>query len=185
LYDFGRSVGKSDVNHLTSQLDLTPAEKIFLLPNVVANTGWGKMDIMLNSKLTKEDFVFTYNLHSSCEAESWLASESNVSNFPVCVTSAGYCAGWCSSCFGLSLIGVEVSCKATRPSQHFCTFIVSTPDKIEEHVVHYLTERNRMGEFDILQKILNIIITNQSQKQESNQSLIASLSSGKKKLPKK
>jgi len=187
LHDFGRSIGKSDVTHLTSGMDLTPSEKIFLLPNALANTGWGKMDIMLNSKLAKDDFVMTYNLHSSCEAESWLSNGSTTPNFPVCVVSIGYCTGWSSSSLGIPLVGLEVSCKSTKHSQqNFCTFMVSTPEHIEQHVIHYLTERNRMNELEVLQNLLNTIKVNQSQKQESNQSIIGSLTSAlKKKLPKK
>jgi hypothetical protein len=42
----------------------------------------------------------------------------------------------------------------TKAAGHNCTFIVSTPEKIEEHVTLYLTESGRLEEMSTLSTLM-------------------------------
>jgi PAS domain S-box-containing protein len=46
--------------------------------------------------------------------------------------NAGYSSGWCEASFGIPLTAVEVTCRA-KGDEH-CTFIMSPPHKIQEHL---------------------------------------------------
>ena len=71
---------------------------------------------------------------------------------PVCILNAGYSCGWISKAYNTKLVCVEVSCKAA--GHNVCTFVVSTPEKIEEHVTTYLTECARLEDMASLTTLL-------------------------------
>ena len=52
--------------------------------------------------------------------------------------NSGYSSGWCEESFGFPLTSVEVTCKA-KGDEH-CTFIMSPPHKIQEHVNRFTSD---------------------------------------------
>jgi signal transduction histidine kinase/FixJ family two-component response regulator len=49
--------------------------------------------------------------------------------------NAGYSSGWCEESFGIPLTAVEVSCIAQ--GDEYCTFIMSPPNRIQEHLARF------------------------------------------------
>ncbi|HZG23156.1 MAG TPA: ATP-binding protein, partial [Chitinophagaceae bacterium] len=72
----------------------------------------------------------------SFEADSWVRSGKK-SDTPICIMNAGYSSGWCEESFGIPLTAVEVSCIA-KGDEH-CTFIMSPPHKIQDHLQRFHT----------------------------------------------
>lgn len=136
LFDIAHVIGMNDAKNFHAKMDLTnPIEKLSAGPVHFAYSGWAYVDILPESNPSpSDDFYMIYNHPFSFEADSWVRSGQR-SDTPVCIMNAGYSSGWCEESFGIPLAAVEVTCKA-KGDEH-CTFIMSPPSKIQEHINSY------------------------------------------------
>lgn len=143
LFDIAHVIGMNDAKNFHSRMNLSdPVAKLSAGPVHFAYTGWAYVDILPESKPSPdENFYLIYRHPYSFEAASWLKSGKK-SNTPVCIMNAGYSSGWCEESFGIPLTAVEVSCTA-RGDEH-CTFIMSPPERIQQHVDAYYQNRQHV-----------------------------------------
>lgn len=136
LFDIAHVIGMNDAKNFHERMQLTdPVAKLSAGPVHFAYSGWAYVDILPESNPSPdENFYLIYHHPYSFEADSWLRSGIK-SSTAVCVMNAGYSSGWCEESFGIPLTAVEVSCTA-RGDNH-CTFIMSPPHKIQQHVDAY------------------------------------------------
>ncbi len=136
LFDIAHVIGINDAKNFHSKMNLiNPIEKLSAGPVHFAYSGWAYVDILPESNPSPDDnYYLIYNHPFSFEADSWLRSGKNPET-NVCVMNAGYSSGWCEESFGMPLTAVEVTCKAKGDEN--CTFIMSPPHKIQEHLDNY------------------------------------------------
>jgi signal transduction histidine kinase/AmiR/NasT family two-component response regulator/predicted hydrocarbon binding protein/HPt (histidine-containing phosphotransfer) domain-containing protein len=136
LFDIAHAIGMNDAKNFHAKMQLTdPLSKLSAGPIHFAYTGWAYVDILPESNPTAdENFYLIYRHPYSFEADSWKRA-GKTSPIPVCIMNAGYSSGWCSASFGIPLTAVEVSCTARGDDQ--CLFIMSPPNKIQEHLDRY------------------------------------------------
>jgi len=136
LFDISHVIGINDAKNFHSKMNLKePLEKLSAGPVHFAYSGWAYVDILPESTPAPgDDFYFLYNHPFSFEADSWIRSGKR-SETPVCIMNAGYSSGWCEQSYGMPLTAVEVTCKARGDEN--CTFILSPPHKIQQHVERY------------------------------------------------
>lgn len=131
LFDLAHLIGIEDAKNFHQQMDLKdPIEKLSAGPVHFAYTGWAYVEILPESNpVPNEQFFIKYNHPYSFEADSWIKAGVKT-DFPVCCMNAGYSSGWCEQSFGMALTAVEIKCRARGDDN--CTFIMATPDKINE-----------------------------------------------------
>ncbi len=136
LFDLAHTLGINDAQNFHHTMKLTvPMAKLSAGPVHFAYTGWAFVEILPESNPSPdENFCLIYNHPFSFEADSWRRS-GKVADTAVCIMSAGYSSGWCEESFGIPLTAVEVSC--IGKGDDTCTFIMSPPDKIQEHLLRY------------------------------------------------
>lgn len=136
LFDIAHALGINDAKAFHSQMNVTdPLSKLSAGPIHFAYTGWAFVDILPESHPTPDDdYYLVYHHPFSFEADSWIRSGEKAKS-PVCIMSTGYSSGWCEESFGIPLTAVEVTCRA-KGDEH-CTFIMSPPHKIEEHIQRF------------------------------------------------
>jgi signal transduction histidine kinase/DNA-binding response OmpR family regulator/predicted hydrocarbon binding protein len=145
LFDIAHVIGMNDAKNFHAKMNLTdPISKLSAGPVHFAYTGWAFVDISAESiPAPDENFYLIYNHPYSFEADSWVRSGKK-SDTPVCIMNAGYSSGWCEQSFGIPLTAVEVSCIAK--GDECCTFIMSPPHKIQEHLDRY--QQRSKNQFD-------------------------------------
>ena len=133
LFDIAHVIGMNDARNFHEKMNLTdPIAKLSAGTVHFAYSGWAFVDILPGSNPSPdENFFLLYNHPYSFEADSWKRAGKRA-NTSVCIMNAGYSSGWCEESFNLPLTAVEVSCTA-RGDDH-CTFIMSPPHKIQEHL---------------------------------------------------
>jgi signal transduction histidine kinase/CheY-like chemotaxis protein/predicted hydrocarbon binding protein len=143
LFDISHVIGINDAKNFHSKMDLKePIEKLSAGPVHFAYSGWAFVDILPESNPTPDDnFYLIYNHPFSFEADSWMRSGKK-SDTAVCIMNAGYSSGWCEQSFGMPLTAVEVTCKAKGDKS--CTFIMSPPQKIQQHVENYTAHSQQL-----------------------------------------
>jgi signal transduction histidine kinase/CheY-like chemotaxis protein/predicted hydrocarbon binding protein/HPt (histidine-containing phosphotransfer) domain-containing protein len=152
LFDIAHVIGMNDAKNFHAKMNLTdPIAKLSAGPIHFSYTGWAFVDILPESSPSPdENFYLIYNHPFSFEADSWLRSGEK-SEAPACIMNAGYSSGWCEESFGIPLTAVEVSCAAKGDES--CTFIMSPPHKIQEHLekFHKLSKKEytKMERYDI------------------------------------
>ncbi|MBL0329194.1 MAG: response regulator [Bacteroidetes bacterium] len=151
LFDIAHVIGMNDARNFHQKMNLVePIEKLSAGPVHFAYSGWAFVDILPESSPTPdENYYLIYQHPFSFEADSWIRSGKK-SETPVCVMNSGYSSGWCEESFGMPLTAVEVTCKA-KGDEH-CTFIMSPPHKIQEHVNRFAADSkyiNRKITYDI------------------------------------
>ncbi|RYY70213.1 MAG: response regulator [Chitinophagaceae bacterium] len=136
LFDIAHVIGMNDAKNFHEKMNLTdPISKLSAGTVHFAYSGWAYVDIVGESNPSPdENFYLIYHHPYSFEADSWKRA-GKLSNTPVCIMNAGYSSGWCEESFNLPLTAVEVSCRAKGDDQ--CTFIMSPPEKIQEHLEKY------------------------------------------------
>ena len=139
LFDIAHVIGMNDAKNFHQKMNLTdPISKLSAGPVHFAYSGWAFVDILPESRPTPDaDCYLIYHHPFSFEADSWIRSGKK-SDTPVCVMNSGYSSGWCEESFGVPLTAVEVTCKA-KGDEH-CTFIMSHPNKIQEHINNFTTD---------------------------------------------
>jgi signal transduction histidine kinase/CheY-like chemotaxis protein len=139
LFDIAHVIGVNDAVNFHSKMNLKdPIEKLSAGPVHFAYSGWAFVDILPESNPSPDDnYYLVYNHPFSFEADSWIRSGQK-STTAVCIMNAGYSSGWCEQSFGLPLTAVEVTCKA-KGDEH-CTFIMSPPHRIQEHVEKFAAD---------------------------------------------
>jgi len=137
LFDIAHALGKADARNFHKKMNLEdPIEKLSAGPVHFSHSGWAFVDLSPESKPTPdENFYLLYDHPHSFEADSWEKS-GRKSDFPVCIMNAGYSSGWCEESFGISLVTVEILCRAK--GDNVCRFIMAHPSKIEDHIAEYL-----------------------------------------------
>ncbi|MFL5762823.1 MAG: ATP-binding protein [Bacteroidia bacterium] len=133
LFDIAHVIGMNDAKNFHQKMNLSdPIAKLSAGPVHFAYSGWAYVDILPESQPSPDDnFYMIYRHPFSFEADSWMRS-GKVSKTSVCVMNSGYSSGWCEESFGMPLTAVEVTCKAKGDAH--CTFIMSPPHRIQEHV---------------------------------------------------
>jgi len=136
LFDIAHVIGMNDARNFHLKMNLTdPISKLSAGPVHFAYSGWAFVDILPESNPTPdENFYLIYNHPYSFEADSWKRAGKR-SDTPICIMNAGYSSGWCEESFGIPLTAAEVTCTAKGDAH--CTFIMSPPDKIQEHLDRY------------------------------------------------
>jgi len=136
LFDIAHVIGMNDARNFHLKMNLTdPISKLSAGPVHFAYSGWAFVDIHPESNPTPdENFYLFYNHPYSFEADSWIRAGKK-SDTPICIMNAGYSSGWCEESFGIPLTATEVTCTAKGDAH--CTFIMSPPDKIQEHLNRY------------------------------------------------
>ena len=137
LFDFSHVIGMNDAQTFHEKMNFTdPLSKLSAGPIHFAYSGWAFVEILPESNPSPDDdFYLLYNHPYSFEADSWIRSGTK-SDTPVCIMNAGYSSGWCEESFGIPLTSVEVSCRAKGDAH--CTFIMSPPNRIQEHLDRFL-----------------------------------------------
>jgi signal transduction histidine kinase/CheY-like chemotaxis protein/predicted hydrocarbon binding protein len=151
LFDISHVIGINDAKNFHSKMNLRePVEKLSAGPVHFAYSGWAYVDILPESNPSPdENYYMLYNHPFSFEADSWIRSGKK-SDTAVCIMNAGYSSGWCEQSFGFPLTAVEVTCKA-KGDEH-CTFIMSPPHKIQQHIESYTAQKelvNKKISYDI------------------------------------
>ena len=133
LFDIAHAMGGADAR--TFREKMKPADQVELLalgPIHFAHCGWGHVKLHPDSSPTPDlDYFLHFDHLNTSEADVWVSSNRN-SPRPVCVMSGGYSSGWCEESFGVSLVTVELECRAAGAES--CRFIMSHPSKIREHL---------------------------------------------------
>ncbi len=144
LFDLSHTIGKSDARNFHKKMNLSdPIQKLSAGPIHFSHSGWAKVDILQESRpVSNEDYCMIYDHLSSFESDAW-QREGRISEFPVCIMSAGYSSGWCEESFGFSLVSSEIMCRAR--GDNTCRFIMAPPSRIEEHIKKYLGVHVRTG----------------------------------------
>lgn len=139
LFDISHVIGINDAKNFHTKMNLKePIEKMSAGPVHFAYSGWAYVDILPESNPSADDnFYIIYNHPFSFEADSWIRSGKRTDT-AVCIMNAGYSSGWCEQSYGFPLTAVEVTCKA-KGDEH-CTFIMSPPHKIQQHVENYTAQ---------------------------------------------
>lgn len=143
LFDIAHVIGINDAVNFHTKMGLNdPIEKLSAGPVHFAYSGWAYVDILPESHPTPdEDYYLIYDHPFSFEADSWLRSGKKADT-AVCIMNAGYSSGWCEQSFGMPLTAVEVTCKAKGDAK--CTFIMSPPHRIQEHVERYTNQAQQL-----------------------------------------
>lgn len=141
LFDIAHVIGMNDAKNFHEKMNLTdPIAKLSAGTVHFAYSGWAFVDIMPESNpAPNDDFFLIYNHPYSFEADSWKRAGKKATT-PVCIMNAGYSSGWCEESFNLPLTAVEVSC--TARGDETCTFIMSPPHKIQEHLERFHTGKH-------------------------------------------
>ncbi len=141
LFDIAHVIGMNDARNFHVKMNLTdPIAKLSAGPVHFAYSGWAFVEILSQSNPSPdENFYLAYHHPYSFEADSWIRSGKK-STTPVCIMNAGYSSGWCEESFGIPLTAVEISCMARGDER--CTFIMSPPHKIQEHLEQFHTQSN-------------------------------------------
>jgi signal transduction histidine kinase/CheY-like chemotaxis protein/HPt (histidine-containing phosphotransfer) domain-containing protein len=136
LFDISHVIGMNDARNFHAKMNLTdPIAKLSAGPVHFAYSGWAFVDILPESNPTPDDDYFLiYNHPYSFEADSWKRA-GKIADVPVCIMNTGYSSGWCEESFGIPLTAVEVTCTA-KGDEH-CTFIMSPPHRIQEHLERF------------------------------------------------
>jgi signal transduction histidine kinase len=150
LFDLAHALGRSDAGEFHRQMNVKdPIERLSAGPVHFAHAGWAFVDIHPESNAVAGDqFFLSYDHPYSFEADAWLravergaprklaaamrAQSQNARRPTVCIMNAGYSSGWCEESFGLSLVAVELLCRARGDTA--CRFIMAPPHRIEAHV---------------------------------------------------
>lgn len=137
LFDIAHLIGMNDAKNFHQKMDLKePIEKLSAGPVHFAYSGWAYVDILPESNPSPDnDYYLIYHHPFSFEADSWMRSGKKTDT-AVCIMNAGYSSGWCEESYGFPLTAVEVTCKA-KGDEH-CTFIMSPPQRIQEHVQRFV-----------------------------------------------
>jgi len=145
LFDIAHTLGINDAKNFHATMKLTePIARLSAGPVHFAFTGWAFVDILPESNPSPDDnFYLIYNHPYSFEADSWMKAGKK-SDTAVCIMSAGYSSGWCEESFGIPLTAVEVKCTAKGDDN--CTFIMSPPHIIQQHLdAFHLHNQNKPG----------------------------------------
>lgn len=136
LYDLAHSLGKADARSFHSKMGVVePIEKLSAGPIHFAYTGWAFVKIFKESNPSPDEHYYLLYEHPfSFEADVWM-KEKVKTDFPVCIMNSGYSSGWCEESFGISLVAVELECRA-KGDPH-CRFIMAPPSKIESYIKDY------------------------------------------------
>lgn len=148
LFDIAHVIGMNDAKNFHAKMNLTdPIAKLSAGPVHFAYSGWAFVDILPESSPSPdENFYLIYNHPYSFEADSWIRAGKKADT-PVCIMNAGYSSGWCEESFGIPLTAVEVTCAAKGDEK--CTFIMSPPHKIQEHLERFHnTSKNNFTTID-------------------------------------
>jgi signal transduction histidine kinase/CheY-like chemotaxis protein/predicted hydrocarbon binding protein len=141
LFDFAHAIGKSDAESFHAKMHLDdPIARLSAGPIHFAHTGWALVDILPESHPSADkDYYLIYDHPYSFEADAWLRHKRS-SDTPVCIMNAGYSSGWCEASFGISLVTVEILCRAA--GDHTCRFIMAPPESIAQRVEQYVKHRH-------------------------------------------
>jgi signal transduction histidine kinase/predicted hydrocarbon binding protein/ActR/RegA family two-component response regulator len=141
LFDFAHAIGKSDAECFHAKMHLEdPVAKLSAGPIHFAHSGWAFVDILPESNPSADkNYYLIYDHPYSFEADAWLRHK-QTSDKPVCMMNAGYSSGWCEASFGLSLVTVEILCRAA--GDHTCRFIMAPPETIADRVEKYVKHRH-------------------------------------------
>jgi len=141
LFDFAHAIGKSDAERFHAKMHLEdPIAKLSAGPIHFAHSGWAFVDILPESNPSADkDYYLIYDHPYSFEADAWLRNKRTAEK-PVCLMNAGYASGWCEASFGLSLVTVEILCRAA--GDHTCRFIMAPPETIADRVEQYVKHRH-------------------------------------------
>lgn len=132
IYNTARSIGRSDARGFAKRLGLTdPIAKLACGPCHFAHAGWAFVEILADSvPAPSDDFFLHYNHPNTFESEV-VKSQPTAGDQCVCLFSAGYSAGWCTSAFDLPLHGRELRCVARGDTE--CEFIMSPAGRLDAH----------------------------------------------------
>ncbi|MGD0383274.1 MAG: histidine kinase dimerization/phospho-acceptor domain-containing protein, partial [Thermoguttaceae bacterium] len=141
LFDFAHAIGKSDAECFHAKMHLEdPVARLSAGPIHFAHSGWAFVDILPESNPSADkDYYLIYDHPYSFEADAWLRHK-HTSDTPVCMMNAGYSSGWSEASFGLSLVTVEILCRAA--GDHTCRFIMAPPESIADRVEQYAKHRH-------------------------------------------
>lgn len=132
IYNTARAIGRSDAKAFAKRLGLTdPIERLSCGPCHFAHAGWAFVEILGDSAPAPNDDFFLHYHHPNTFESEVVKSQGTANEHCVCLFSAGYSAGWCSSAFDLALHGRELRCVARGDDK--CEFIMSPASRIDAH----------------------------------------------------
>jgi signal transduction histidine kinase/CheY-like chemotaxis protein/predicted hydrocarbon binding protein len=142
LYDLAHSIGCADAKVFQARMGVTdPVERVSAGPVHFALSGWAHVVTYEESNpVASEDHYAFYDHVNSFEADAWIKRGTRA-DAPVCVMGAGYSSGWCEECFGVSLVAVEVECRAMGDPR--CRFLMASPKQIEGRIADYMARSKR------------------------------------------
>ncbi len=139
LFDLAHAIGRSDAERFAEQMGVgDPLERLSAGPVHFSHTGWAFVDIdPSSSPAPGDDYYLLYDHPYSFESDAWIRAK-KPRDKPVCIMNAGYSSGWCEASFDMTLVSVELCCRAA--GDPMCRFIMAPPDRIEEHVARFRRE---------------------------------------------
>lgn len=139
LFDVSHKIGKQDAKTYKNNLGARNNIEIFSVgPISFAYSGWARVEILPESKVTNNDnYYLIYDHPNSFESYSWIKNNKQTSA-PICVINSGYSSGWCEETFGIPLIASEIMCRAKGDDR--CRFIMAPPSKMERYIKEYVTQ---------------------------------------------
>jgi len=145
LFDIAHAIGKQDARNFHNKMNLNdPIEKLSAGPIHFSHSGWAFVDIFPESNPSPdENYYLIYDHPYSFESSAWLQAGKK-SDFPVCIMNAGYSSGWCDESFGITLVALEIMCKAKGDDA--CRFIMAPPSRIQGHIANHIKEGSKLAE---------------------------------------
>jgi signal transduction histidine kinase/DNA-binding NarL/FixJ family response regulator len=139
LFDYAHVIGIEDARNFHARMGLSdPIKRMSAGPIHFAFSGWAFVEILPESSPTPDNNFYLHYRHPySFEADSWGRDDKRADE-PVCIMNAGYSSGWCEESFGMPLTAVEIKCIAK--GDDCCQFIMAPPERIHEHIAHYLNK---------------------------------------------
>jgi signal transduction histidine kinase/predicted hydrocarbon binding protein len=144
LFDIAHAMGLADAKAFAERMDVSdPIARLSAGPVHFAHAGWAFVDISADSQPAPNDeYYLLYDHPYSFESDSWLNAHKKTDH-AVCVMNAGYSSGWCEHSFGVSLVAVELLCRAKGDDA--CRFIMAPPSRVEERIQRYAEQHPELA----------------------------------------
>ncbi|MEW5849808.1 MAG: 4-vinyl reductase [Myxococcota bacterium] len=132
IYNTAREIGRSDSRAFSTRLKLTDGlDRLSSGPIHFAHAGWALVDILADSRPSKDDAYFLHYFHPNTFESEVVRAQGRKLTRCGCLFSAGYSAGWCSDAFEVEVHGRELRCVGRGDAS--CEFIMAPAAKLDEH----------------------------------------------------
>jgi two-component system, cell cycle sensor histidine kinase and response regulator CckA len=137
LFDLAHAIGGTDEQNFQQLMNVTePFARISAGPVQFAHAGWASVDVSDESVAkADDDYCLVFDHPYSFEADAWLRA-GRLSDWPVCIMSAGYSSGWCEASVDQKLVSAEILCRGK--GDEACRFVMAPPHRISAQIDAYI-----------------------------------------------